>query len=68
MTYALEDSTALAMAKHVDDATWVILRYLSSQFGSYKQAPDDHPLWEATKLLSDVAFHLPSDWEEEDDA
>ena len=42
----------------LDDASTTLYNYLDKSFGSYKKAPDDHPVFEAFQSIKDVADYF----------
>jgi hypothetical protein len=42
----------------LDAAEKILYGYLDKSFGSYKKAPDDHPVFEALQSIKDVADHF----------
>jgi hypothetical protein len=63
----MEDETIKEIGEHLDAAKLVIYAYLSGLFGSFKNVPDDHPLFKAVKAIESARSLLP-DVEEDDEA
>jgi hypothetical protein len=42
----------------LDTAEMILYGYLDKSFGSYKKAPDDHPVFEALQSIKDVADYF----------
>ena len=49
----------------LDDASTTLYAYLNTSFGSYKKAPDDHPIFKALQSIKDAVDRLPEEDEEE---
>jgi hypothetical protein len=50
----------------LDAAQSTLYEYLDKSFGSYKKAPDDHPVFSALQSIKDVADHFSEEDEEEE--
>jgi hypothetical protein len=61
----LDEDIINEMRESLKNAEGIVYAYLDKEFGSYKKAPDDHPLLKAVQSINDAAFHLST--EEEDD-
>jgi hypothetical protein len=61
--HLLSEDVVKEIRASLDAAEKILYGYLDKSFGSYKKAPDDHPVFEALQSIKDVADHFS---EEED--
>jgi len=61
--HLLSEETVKEIRVSLDTAEKILYGYLDKSFGSYKKAPDDHPVFGALQSIKDVADHFS---EEED--
>ena len=61
--HLLSEDVVKEIRASLDAAEKILYGYLDKSFGSYKKAPDDHPVFEALQSIKDVADHFA---EEED--
>jgi hypothetical protein len=61
--HLLSENAVKEIRASLDAAEKILYGYLDKSFGSYKKAPDDHPVFEALQSIKDVADHFS---EEED--
>jgi hypothetical protein len=65
--HLLSEETVKEIRVSLDTAEKILYGYLDKSFGSYKKAPDDHPVFGALQSIKDVADHF-SEEEEDIDA
>ena len=65
--HLLSEETVKEIRVSLDTAERILYGYLDKSFGSYKKAPDDHPVFGALESIKDVADHF-SEEEEDIDA
>jgi hypothetical protein len=56
--HLLSEDSVKEIRASLDAAEKVLYAYLDKSFGSYKKAPDDHPVFEALQSIKDVADHF----------
>jgi hypothetical protein len=56
--HLLSDDAVKEIRSSLDAAERILYGYLDKSFGSYKKAPDDHPLFEALQSIKDIADHF----------
>jgi hypothetical protein len=63
------EAAAKALCEMLDAASSIIYSQLDQQFGSYKRAPDDHPLFEVAQTVFEAALFVraPYEWDEEEE-
>jgi hypothetical protein len=66
--HKMDEETVRTQRDYLRKASEVIFTYLDQQYGSYKNAPDDHPLWEAVNNIGWAESELPDEDEEDREA
>jgi hypothetical protein len=56
--HLLSEDSVKEIRASLDAAEKILYGYLDKSFGSYKKAPDDHPVFEALQSIKDVADHF----------
>jgi hypothetical protein len=56
--HLLSEDTVNEIRASLDAAQKILYGYLDKSFGSYKKAPDDHPVFEALQSIKDVADYF----------
>jgi hypothetical protein len=56
--HLLSEDAVKEIRASLDAAEKILYGYLDKSFGSYKKAPDDHPVFEALQSIKDVADHF----------
>ena len=56
--HLLSEGTIKEIRASLDAAQKTLYGYLDKSFGSYKKAPDDHPVFEALQSIKDVADYF----------
>ena len=64
--HLLSEDAVKEIRASLDAAEKILYGYLDESFGSYKMAPDDHPVFNALQSIKDVADHFPEEDEEEE--
>jgi len=64
--HLLSKETVKEIRVSLDTAEKILYGYLDKSFGSYKKAPDDHPVFGALQSIKDVADHFSEEDEEID--
>ena len=59
--HLLSEETVKEIRASLDAAERTLYGYLDKSFGSYKKAPDDHPVFEALQSIKDVADYFAED-------
>ncbi len=59
--HLLSEDTVKEIRASLDAAEKTLYGYLDKTFGSYKKAPDDHPVFEALQSIKDVADYFSED-------
>jgi hypothetical protein len=56
--HLLSEDAIKEIRASLDAAETILYGYLDKSFGSYKKAPDDHPVFSALQSIKDVADHF----------
>ncbi len=59
--HLLSEDAIKEIRASLDAAEKILYGYLDKSFGSYKKAPDDHPVFSALQSIKDVADHFPEE-------
>jgi hypothetical protein len=59
--HLLSEDTIKEIRASLDAAERILYGYLDKSFGSYKKAPDDHPIFMALQSIKDIADHFPEE-------
>jgi len=62
----MDDDAIKEIREHASNAERILYDHLNQLFGSYKKAPDDHPVFAALKSIQTIAGLVASDEDEEE--
>jgi hypothetical protein len=65
---AMNEDDIKEIRNNLDTASSLIYQHLKELFGSYKKAPDDHPLLKALDAIGAAHLSLPDEEEDDDEA
>ena len=63
----LDQETVTEVRQHLNNAETILYAYLDQSFGSFKKAPEDHPLFKALQSINEVGVMFASQDDDEEE-